>query len=187
MMLIAPFWLRESEISNDVDLRSLNSHWLVAIESLLAITLLYSWTHPTSLLFQLHALKAKSIRCSQKFFLVRLNKLICSSFLLSTTHLTCTLLKLTYGIREQVRAVCMGFSRLLVTSERWKSKLFCTEGTSEHLIPQRCACYVVLEEILQGSGQKLGRIARSRDNFLGWPLSPVTLTTSRVEASCNTA
>jgi len=42
MMLIAPFWLRESEISNDVDLRSLNSHWLVAIESLLAITLLYS-------------------------------------------------------------------------------------------------------------------------------------------------
>ena len=145
---------------------------LEEIESLLAIILLHYWTHRTSLLFELQALKTKSSPCSQKFSLVRSNNFIYSSFLLSATRSTCTLLKLTYGAWEKVWTVCMG---LLVTSERWRSNLFSTEATSEHLTPQRCACYVVLKEILQRSGQKLGRIAHSRDN----------LTVSGVGASYN--
>jgi len=114
---------------------------LEEIESLLAIILLHYWTHQTSLLFELQALKTKSSPCSQKFSLVRSNNFIYSSFLLSATRSTCTLLKLTYGAWEKVWTVCMG---LLVTSERWRSNLFSTEATSEHLTPQRCACYVAM-------------------------------------------
>ena len=149
MVLLALFWLRESEIFNDVYLCSQQSlaASLEEIESLLAITLLHYWTHQTSLLFELQALKTKSSPCSQKF-LVCSNNLIYSSFLFSTTRSTCTLLKWTYGAWEKVWTVCMS---LLVTSERWRSNLFSTEGTSEHLTPQRCACYVVLKEILQRS------------------------------------